>query len=743
MSCLGLDLGNEHSRIAIARQGGVDVFLDEESSRETPSVISFTQRDRCIGASGAASALGNLKNTVWQIKRIIGRKFRDPELQSDLKLMPCLVTEGRGGWPAIHVSYLGEHRIFGATELLGMVLAHLKSIAAKNMMGVAPGECVIGTPAFMDDVQRRAYVDAAAIAGLRPLKLIHETTAAAISYGLYRTDLLHETREIFVAFVDVGHAHTQVAVVALRRGVLRVLSYAFDRCLGGRDFDEVLFSHFAAKFSATYRIDVLSNSRACQRLRRACEKLKKILSANAEAPISIECLMDEKDVKGFITREEFEKLCAPLLQRIRHACERALTDSELAVDDISAVEVIGSGSRVPAIARVLAAAFRREPSRTLNASESIARGCALQGAMFSPTFRVKKLEVHDYFLFPVAFSWAGPAAFEYGLDDPTTPSASIVPQILPNSIVFRRGVSFPTSKQLTFWVTNPIFEIRVLYGDLTELSASASNPFATFTVGPLSCRKPESSRLRLSIHLNQHGILMLSSATLMEDEELESGMQQGQSRMRRLRHTDVPIVEMTTKELSSLELQNAIEKEFEMEFQDRVSEETKEAKNALEALVYDMRNKFYGKLQEYASETEKKDLLKKLQDTETWLYEGGDNETKTVYAAKLADLKMLVKSLEERVAEEHARDAAMSDMQRHIENVRNAAIARGAHLDQFRIERASDCFVFSECDQAELWLREAKHSQAILPKYAKPAVWASDIKHKAELLDRYCKSLIG
>lgn len=194
-------------------------------------------------------------------------------------------------------------------------------------------------------------------------------------------------------FVDIGHCDTQVSVAAFDNGGMRVISHGFDANLGGRDFDEVLFRYFAEEFREKYKIDVYSNVRASVRLRAACEKLKKVLSANAEAPINIECLMDEKDVKGFIKREEFERLSADLLERVLVPLKKTLADSGLSVDGVHSVELVGSGSRIPAIMRILTGLFGKEPRRTLNASECVARGCALQSAMLSPVFRVREYEV--------------------------------------------------------------------------------------------------------------------------------------------------------------------------------------------------------------------------------------------------------------------------------------------------------------------------------------------------------------
>lgn len=396
MSVVGLDFGNESGVVAVARQRGIDVVLNDESKRETPALVCFGDKQRFLGTAGAASGMMNPKNTISQIKRLIGRQFSDPELQRDIKALPFAVTEGPDGYPLIHARYLGEMRTFTPTQVLGMVLSDLKSIAEKNL-NAAVVDCCIGIPIYFTDLQRRAVIDAATIAGLHPLRLIHETTATALAYGIYRTDL-PENDQLNVAFVDIGHASMQVCIAGLKKGQLKILAHAFDRSLGGRDFDEVLFQYFAAKFKTEYKIDVFQNARACLRLRAACEKLKKVLSANPEAPLNIECLMDEKDVRGFIKRDEFEQISIPILERVKKPLEKALSEANLTVEDIYAVEVVGSGSRVPAMIRILTEFFGKEPRRTMNASECVAKGCALECAILSPTFKVRDFQVNILYI---------------------------------------------------------------------------------------------------------------------------------------------------------------------------------------------------------------------------------------------------------------------------------------------------------------------------------------------------------
>lgn len=791
MSVVGFDFGNESCVVAVARQRGIDVVLNDESKRETPALVCFGEKQRFIGTAGAASALMNPKNTISQIKRLIGRQYSDPELQRDLKSLPFTVTEGPDGFPLIHARYLGETRAFTPTQVLGMLFSNLKSIAAQNL-NAAVVDCCIGIPVYFTDLQRRAVQDAAVIAGLHPLQLIHETTATALAYGIYKTDL-PENDPINVAFVDVGHSSLQVCIAAFKKAQLKILAHSFDRCLGGRDFDEVLFQHFAAKFKEEYKIDVFQNARACLRLRTACEKLKKVLSANPEAPLNIECLMEEKDVRGFIKRDEFEQISLPILERVKRPLEKALAEAGLTVDDIHTVEVVGSGSRIPAVFKILTEFFGKDPRRTMNASECVAKGCALQCAILSPTFKVKEFQVNERFPFSISLSWKAVAADGHNGAAEGQQSTIVIP----------KGSPIPCLKAVTI-IRSGTFTVDVQYADVSELQAPAK--ISSYTIGPFQSSGGDRAKLKVRVRLNLHGIVAIESATLLEEEEVEvpvvkettkeatkmetddapnetstgeadvnmqdardaagapsaengapeSGEKstpeadekpvqmdtdaKADALKKKVKKTTVPLSETVYGGLSQGDVQKAVEKEFEMALQDRVMEETKDRKNAVEAYVYDMRNKLNDKLYEFVTPADKDQFIARLQEVEDWLYEDGEDEIKSVYVAKLEELKKQGDPVEERYREHMERGNVVSQFTHCVKSYREAAVSNDSKFEHIDLQEKQK--VLNACSEAETWLREKQQQQEALPKYATPVLRTAEVIKKTEEVDRLCRPIM-
>lgn len=275
MSVAGIDVGDACSCIAVARKRGVDVLLNKESKRETPTLVAFGPKTRALGTDAVGSLTVNPKNTVSGLKRLLGARWGSPALESELPRLPFEVVAdpaGSGG-VAVRVEYLGEQKLFTPEQLLAMVIVDQKAVAAAD--GSPVTDCVMTVPVYWTQAQREAALAAADIAGVSCLRLLHETTAAALAYGIYKTDLPEggeDSAPINVAFVDAGASSFQVSIVAFKKGQLKVLAHTWDADLGGRNFDDVLFDHWAKEFGAKHKIDVKSSARGSFRLRLSCEK---------------------------------------------------------------------------------------------------------------------------------------------------------------------------------------------------------------------------------------------------------------------------------------------------------------------------------------------------------------------------------------------------------------------------------------------------------------------------------------
>ncbi|KAJ6397104.1 hypothetical protein OIU77_022028 [Salix suchowensis] len=626
-----------------------------------------------------------------------------------------------------------------------MLFSHLKQIAEKSLE-MPISDCVIGIPCYFTDLQRRAYLDAAAIAGLRPLRLLHDCTATALGYGIYKNDI-SDAGPTYVVFVDIGHCDTQVCLASFESGQMKILSHAFDRNLGGRDFDEVLFSYFAGQFKEKDGIDVCTNMKASIRLRASCEKLKKVLSANAEAPLNIECLMDEKDVRGFIKREEFEKLSSGLVESIGVPCQKVLANSGLTVEKIHSVELVGSGSRIPAISRMLASLFKREPSRRINASECVARGCAIQCAMLSPIFRVREYQVQDSFPFSIGFS-----------------SDKVPICILPNSTLFPKGQAFPSLKILALHRNN-MFQMEAFYADPNELPFDIASQISSFMIGPFPVYQLEMVKVKVRVQLNLHGIVDLEAFMQIEDgaeitdvssenlvaksdhspsaeqngaevtnfaqSESSSIPVDGIRKGRIFKRLEIPVSEEVYGGMTKAELSEAEKIELWLAQQDLKMERIKDKKNALESYVYEMRDKIFSKYESFATESDRDEISINLQKTEEWLYEDEpDDESENIYNQKLEDLRKLIDPIEIRYKEDEAREKARKDLLSCIADYRMNARSLAAS------ERDA---VINECNKAEKWLQEKIQQQDSLPKNVDPVLWSSEIKRKAEGFDATCK----
>jgi heat shock protein 4 len=369
-------------------------------------------------------------------------------------------------------------------------------------------DVVISVPGWFSEVQRRAILDAANIAGLNPLRLINDTTAIALGYGITKSDLPDPENPRHVVFVDIGHSNYSVAVVAFAKGELKVKSAAFDRHFGGRDLDLALVQHFAHEFKDKYKIDVLSSQKATFRLATQCERLKKVLSANFEAPLAVENIMNDIDASSKLNREQFESLITELLTRVTNPLQEALQEAGLTAAQIDAVELVGGTTRVPAIKDRIKAFFGNKAlSTTLNADEAVARGATFACAKLSPVFKVRNFEFKDIAPYSIKIQWQ-PSPFDQEEDT--------------ELVVFPRGNELPSTKLLTFY-RESTFEVEAVYAEPSKLPGTI-NPWIGKVTAKIDKRDIQGEKIahvKVKTRLNGNGLLSFEGAYLQEETEEE------------------------------------------------------------------------------------------------------------------------------------------------------------------------------------------------------------------------------
>ncbi|KAJ6258265.1 Heat shock protein [Drechslerella dactyloides] len=686
MSVVGVDFGCLNTVIAVARNRGVDVITNEVSNRATPSLVGFGPKSRYLGEAAKTQEISNLKNTVGSLKRLAGRSPTDPEIDIERQYVTAPLVDV-GGQVGAKVTYLGESHTFSSTALIAMYLTKIKDTASKELK-LPVSDIVISVPSWFTDSQRRAILDASEVAGLKTLRLMNDTTAAALGYGITKVDLpTAEEKPRRVAFVDIGYSNYTVSIVSFRKGELTVLSTAYDRHFGGRDFDKAISEHFAKEFKEKFKVDVHSNPKAYTRLMAGVEKLKKVLSANAQAPLNIESIMNDVDVRGMLKREELEELVRPLLDRVTVPLQQALDDAGLKPSEIDFIELIGGCTRVPALKERISAFFGKALSFTLNQDEAVARGCAFACAILSPVFRVRDFAVHDIVTYPIEFTWE---------------QSQEIPDEDTTLTVFNKNNTVPSTKILTFYRKEP-FDLEARYAEPDKLPGKFSPWIGRFSVkGVKPDPKNDFMICKLKARLNLHGVLNIESGYYVEEQEVEEPIPEDKdvssdsssdsddsspssassmpARPAKRARVECAETELTTSAAASSKPQSKdendksppkmrkvkkqvkkgdltivsgthaadqttkdalAERENQMAVEDKLVADTEDRKNALEEYIYELRGKIEDIYSEFASEDEKQKLKNMLENTENWLYDEGEDATKAVYIAKFDEIRFV------------------------------------------------------------------------------------------------------
>ncbi|XP_031630545.1 heat shock 70 kDa protein 4 isoform X2 [Contarinia nasturtii] len=743
MSVIGIDFGNESCFIAAAVSGGIETLANDYSLRATPACVAFAGKKRVLGVAAKNQQVTNMKNTVSNFKRLLGRKFNDPAIQDELKALPYRVEALPNGGIGIRVSYMEQEHVFTPEQVTAMLFTKLKE-TCETALKKPMKDCVITVPSFFTSAERSALIDAAQIAGLNILHLLNETTAVALLYGFYKTDLPPpEEKPTNVVFVDFGQSQLQVAICAYNRGKLRMVSSAWDQ-IGGRNIDAIMAEVFAEQFIKKYRVNAHQNPRAYLRLMSEVEKLKKQMSANStKLPLNIDCFIDEIDVTSNMSRTEMEELCADIFKRVELTCRKCLQDSGLSADDIAAVEVVGGSTRIPAVKAIIEQVFAKPINTTLNQDEAVSRGAALQCAILSPAVRVHDFGITDIQNFAVRIAW-----------DLESNNRSEME-------VFKSHHEFPFSRMITLQRREPL-SLQLFYADPDLRSDSFIGRWYVKNIKPTATG--EAQEVKIKVRINSNGVIQLTSANIVDKKPKEEApndngntdtnnmevAQEGDDGKKGKKKKSADLVELPFDSQlpgnTEVDLQKFKDEESRMIGNDEKEKERVDARNALEEYVYDMREKLSeeGSLSTYIEGNHRQNICQQLNDLENWLYEEGEDCENDIYRSKLSDLHKQTDPIKARSFEYENQMNAFTELGHAVQMARKSInefrtnTAKYEHITEVEILNVTEA-----TDRAQRWLEENTGRVANTSKTLDPPVRISDIRNELNTLTVCVNSVLN
>ncbi|KAF1819553.1 heat shock protein 70, partial [Dissoconium aciculare CBS 342.82] len=486
---IGIDLGTTYSCVANYEGAGVEIIANEQGSFTTPSFVSFTSEERLIGEAAKNQAAMNPVNTVFDVKRLIGRRFDDPTVKKDIESWPFKVVSDDGS-PRVQVEYLNETKTFSPQEISAMVLGKMKEVAEVKL-GKKVSKAVITVPAYFNDNQRQATKDAGAIAGLNVLRIINEPTAAAIAYGLGAGK---SDKERNVLIYDLGGGTFDVSLLHIQGGVFTVKATAGDTHLGGQDFDTNLLDHFKKEFQKKTKKDISGDPRALRRLRTACERAKRTLSNGTQTTVEIDSLFDGEDFNANITRARFEDINSKAFNGTIQPVEQVLKDSGIDKSKVDEIVLVGGSTRIPRIQKLLSDFFNgKKLEKSINPDEAVAYGAAVQAGILSG--KATSADTADMLLLDVCPLSLG-VAMEGNIFAPVVPRGNTVPCLK------KRTFTTVSDNQQT--VQFPVFQgERVNCEDNTSLGE--------FTLAPIPPMRAGEAVLEVVFEVDVNGILKVTA----------------------------------------------------------------------------------------------------------------------------------------------------------------------------------------------------------------------------------------
>ena len=599
MVAIGLDLGTTYSAVGVWKDGRVEIIANDQGNRTTPSYVAFNSTERLIGDAAKNQAAMNPYNTIYDAKRLIGRKFKDTIVQDDMKLWPFKVVPDESDRPQIQVDYKDEPKKFYPEEISSMVITKMKEIA-EEYLGTKVTDIVITVPAYFNDQQRQATKDAGAIAGLNVLRIINEPTAAAIAYGLDNKS----SKEKNVLVFDFGGGTFDVSILQIEDGMFEVKATGGNTHLGGEDIDNRLVKHFLDEFKRKHRKDVGDNARAIKRLKNACERAKRTLSSSTATTIELDSLHEGVDFSSNLTRARLDELSADLYRQCIASVEKVLADAKMGKSDIDEVILVGGSTRIPKIQTMLSDFFNgKELCKSVNPDEAVAYGAAVQAAVLTGSMdeKIKDLLLLDVCPLSIGIETAG----------------NVMTPIIP------RNSTIPTKKTQVFSTysdNQPAVTIKVYEGE--RAMTKDCHLLGTFDLTGIPPAPRGVPQIEVSLDVSVDGILNVSA------------VEKGTGKSEKITITN------DSGRLNKDQIDEMLKEAEKYKEEDEANKARIESKNNLENLCFRMKSTI-GDENVKIPEAEKDKVAQVVKETLEWL-DANQLATKEEFQHKEAELTKVV-----------------------------------------------------------------------------------------------------